>query len=61
MLQDEKARAMEAYRAVHREMDPFEDRSLEILSRVEINVRTATSCPVPEVGAPKNISAEMSS
>ena len=47
MLQDEKARAMEAYRAVHRDVDPFEDRLFEILSRVEINVRTATSRPVP--------------
>ena len=47
MLQDEKARAMEAYRAVHRDVDPFEDRLFEILNRVEINVRTATSRPVP--------------
>ena len=41
-LQDEKARAMEAYRAAHPNLNPFEDRSLEILSRAEIDLRTAT-------------------
>jgi hypothetical protein len=57
MLQDEKARAVEAYRAAHGDVDPFENRSLEILSRVEINVRTAMSHPVPDGGESTNLSA----
>ncbi len=47
VLQDEKAHALEAHRAVHPNVDPFEDRSFEILSRVEISPRTATTHPVP--------------
>jgi len=58
MLQDEKARAVEAYRIAHPDADPLEDRSLEILSRVEIDVRTAMSRRVPDGGAPKNLSVE---
>ena len=46
-LQDEKAWAMESYRAAHPGMNPFEDRSLEILSRREINVRTVANPPAP--------------
>jgi hypothetical protein len=38
-LQDEKAAAIDAYRAARRGRDPFEDRSLEILSRAAIDVR----------------------
>ncbi|MBI3457937.1 MAG: hypothetical protein HY002_19340 [Candidatus Rokubacteria bacterium] len=38
-LQDEKERTLQAYRATHPGRDPFTDRSLEILSRVEIDVR----------------------
>ena len=44
-LQDEKARAMDSYRAAHPGMDPFEDRSLEILSRREIDLRTVANRP----------------
>lgn len=52
MLQDEKIRAMDAYRASHRDGDAFEDRSLEILSRVEIAVRTEASRPIPTAAGP---------
>lgn len=38
-LQDDKERRISAYRAAHG-TDPFEDRSLEILSRVDIDVRS---------------------
>jgi len=38
-LQTEKERAIERYRAAHGGADPFEDRSVEILSQVEIDVR----------------------
>jgi hypothetical protein len=38
-LQDEKITALAAHRAAHPDRDIFEDRSLEILSRVEIDVR----------------------
>lgn len=37
-LQDLKARALADYRTTHPERDPFEDRNLEVLSRVEIDV-----------------------
>lgn len=39
-LQEEKATALAAHRLAHPNVNPFEDRSLEILSRVEIDVRT---------------------
>ena len=39
-LQDEKADALAAHRLAHPGRDPFEDRSLEVLSRVDIDVRT---------------------
>jgi hypothetical protein len=35
-LQDEKASAIAAYRRAHGGRDPFEDRSVEVLSRVDI-------------------------
>jgi len=38
-LQEEKARTIEAYRRSHEGADPFEDRSLEILSRMAIDLR----------------------
>jgi hypothetical protein len=38
-LQDMKARTLAAYRETHPDRDPFEDRTLEVLSRVEIDVR----------------------
>ncbi len=46
-LQDEKARAIAAYRAAHGGRDPFEDRSVEILSRVELRFepRAAPTAP----------------
>jgi hypothetical protein len=37
-LQDEKERAIQRYRAAHGGAAPFEDRSVEILSRVAIDV-----------------------
>ena len=39
-LQEAKERAIERYRAAHGGADPFEDRSVEILSQVEIDVPT---------------------
>jgi hypothetical protein len=38
-LQEEKARAIEQYRRSHDGSDPFEDRSVEVLSRIAIDVR----------------------
>jgi hypothetical protein len=38
-LQVEKERAIQRYRAVHGGADPFEDRAVEILSQVEVDVR----------------------
>lgn len=37
-LQQAKERAIQCYRAAHGDADPFEDRSVEILSQVEIDV-----------------------
>jgi hypothetical protein len=37
-LQEAKGQAIERYRAAHGGADPFEDRSVEILSRVEIEI-----------------------
>jgi Domain of unknown function (DUF6969) len=38
-LQNEKVAALAAYRATHPGLDVFEDRSLEVLSRVQVDVR----------------------
>jgi hypothetical protein len=38
-LQDEKIAALAAHRAAHPDRDVFEDRSLEVLSRVAIDIR----------------------
>ena len=38
-LQDEKAGALAAHRLAHPGANPFEDRALEVLSRVDIDVR----------------------
>ena len=38
-LQDEKVAALAAHRLVHPGANPFEDRALEILGRVDIDVR----------------------
>jgi hypothetical protein len=40
-LQEEKARTIDEYRRHHGAADPFEDRSLEILSRMAIDLRVA--------------------
>ncbi len=40
-LQDEKIAALAVYRAAHPDHDIFEDRSLEILGRVAVDVRAA--------------------
>jgi len=37
-LQDEKIAALSAHRLAHPNRDPFRDRSLEVLSRVAIDV-----------------------
>jgi hypothetical protein len=38
-LQEEKIAALDGHRAAHPGLDVFEDRSLEVLSRVEVDVR----------------------
>ncbi len=38
-LQEEKARAIAVHRLTHPDVDPFEDRSLEVLSRIAIHLR----------------------
>ncbi len=38
-LQEEKARAIALHRLTHPDVDPFEDRELEVLSRIAINLR----------------------
>jgi len=40
-LQDAKERAIQRYRTAHGGAHPFEDRSVEILSQVEIDIRTS--------------------
>jgi hypothetical protein len=40
-LQEEKAAALAAFRMAHPNVNPFEDRALEVTSRVEIDVRGA--------------------
>ncbi len=39
-LQDEKERALRAYRKAHPSRDPFRDRTFEILSRIAIDLRS---------------------
>ena len=50
-LQDDKERTLRAYRAAHPGKDPLQDRSLEILSRVEIDVKARLAGPVEVVKA----------
>ena len=50
-LQDEKERTLRAYREAHPGANPLEDRSLEILSRVEIDA-VARFTASPEAGKP---------
>jgi hypothetical protein len=45
-LQEQKIEMLSRYRAVHPDRDIFEDRSLEILSRVEIDVRAPAALAV---------------
>jgi hypothetical protein len=54
-LQDEKARAINVYRELHGGRDPFEDRSVEILSRLEVRFepRAATAPEAVEAGVPR--------
>jgi len=48
-LQEAKQEAIEEYRAAHGGADPFEDRSVEILSRVEVDVlRRLDAAATPE-------------
>ena len=49
-LQDMKADTLAAYRAAHPGASPFEDRSLEILSRIDIDVRkrVTVASAIPE-------------
>jgi ferredoxin-NADP reductase len=42
-LQDEKFATLDRYRAEHPGQDVFEDRALEILSRVDVDVRAAAT------------------
>ena len=44
-LQEAKGQAIEQYRAAHGGADPFEDRSVEILSRVEIEIPRHLDAP----------------
>ncbi len=50
-LQEGKAEAIARYRAAHGGADPFEDRSVEILSRVEIEVPRSTRMAAVRGGA----------
>ncbi len=52
-LQEDKAEAIARYRAAHGGADPFEDRSVEILSRVEIEVPRSTGMVAVRGGAPR--------
>jgi hypothetical protein len=45
-LQDEKVATLCRHEAAHPDLDVFEDRSLEILSRIEIDVRAAAAAAV---------------
>jgi hypothetical protein len=49
-LQDAKAAALAAYRKQHPGSDPYEDRTLEVLSRVAIDVR-ADAARAPSIAA----------
>lgn len=48
-LQDDKERTLRAYCAAHPGKDPLQDRSLEILSRVEIDVKARLAGPAEVV------------
>lgn len=50
-LQEEKMRILEAHRLAHPRRDPFEDRSLEILSRATIDPRRQAGRSRVEAGA----------
>jgi hypothetical protein len=45
-LQVAKGEAIERYRAAHGGVDPFEDRSIEILSRIEIEIPRHLAAPI---------------
>jgi hypothetical protein len=44
-LQEEKERALTAYRLAHAGASPFEDRTLEVLSRVELDLEPPGAAP----------------
>jgi hypothetical protein len=46
-LQDEKIETLARYRAAYPDRDIFEDRSIEILSRVDVDLRSAASDAAP--------------
>ncbi len=46
-LQEDKAVVIARYRAAHGGADPFDDRSIEILSRVEIEVPRSSTAAAP--------------
>ncbi len=48
-LQDEKERTLAAYRAAHPDADPFQDRSLEVLSQIALDVRERREAGVAAV------------
>lgn len=48
-LPDDKERTLRAYRAAHPGKEPLQDRSLEILSRVEIDVKARLAGPAEVV------------
>lgn len=50
-LQVEKDRAIQRYRAAHGGADPFEDRAVEILSHIEIDVRAGLGTGRPHGAA----------
>jgi hypothetical protein len=53
-LQDDKIAALASYRASHPAVDLFEDRSLEILSRVEVDVRARAGAAVAPAAQPND-------
>lgn len=48
-LQDSKIERLAELRRAHPDLDPSEDRSLEVLSRIAIDVRAPAAHPVEEI------------
>jgi hypothetical protein len=53
-LQDDKIAALASYRASHPAVDVFEDRSLETLSRLEVDVRARAGAAVAPAAQPND-------